>query len=45
MLVNSGEFNGLKVPIAVEKIISNLEQKGLGEKAIEYRLRDWLVSR
>lgn len=44
-LVNSGEFNGLNVPEAVDKIIGILEKKGVAKKTTEYRLRDWLVSR
>lgn len=44
-LSNSGKFNGLKVPEAVEQIIAELETKKLGIRTTEYRLRDWLVSR
>jgi len=43
--INSGNFDGLKSKEAREKIISYLEKKKLGEKAIQYKLRDWLVSR
>jgi leucyl-tRNA synthetase len=35
----------MKVPDAVEKICSRLEELGVGKKTKEYRLRDWLVSR
>ena len=45
VLVNSGEFDGLTSPEAIEKITAWLQSKGLGEPAINYRLRDWLVSR
>ena len=45
ILVNSGEFNGLKNEEAKEKIVEFLSQKGLGEKKITYRLRDWGISR
>jgi len=38
-------LNGLKVPEAKETIINWLESKGLGQKSINYRLRDWLFSR
>ncbi|WP_461207077.1 leucine--tRNA ligase [Clostridium sp. DL1XJH146] len=45
ILVNSGEFNGLTTEEAKKAIIENLEAKGLGTSKINYRLRDWLVSR
>ena len=44
-LVNSGEFNGAPVAEAVEKVTTWLEEKGIGKGAINYRLRDWLISR
>jgi leucyl-tRNA synthetase len=44
-LVNSGIIDGLKVPEAKKKIIAFLEEKGLGEKTINYKLRDWVFSR
>ena len=44
-LVNSGEFNGTPVAEAVEKVTAWLEEKGIGKGAINYRLRDWLISR
>ena len=44
-LVNSQEFDGLKSEEAREKMTKWLEEKGLGKKVINYRLRDWLVSR
>lgn len=43
--VNSGELDGLGKDEAIEKAISILEDKGLGEKKITYKLRDWLFSR
>ena len=45
MLVNSGEFNGLVHEEAKEHITKALEYKGKGGKVVEYRLRDWLISR
>ncbi len=45
VLVNSGEFDGLSSPEAIERITSWLRGKDLGEPAVNYRLRDWLVSR
>jgi leucyl-tRNA synthetase len=45
MLVNSGKFSGMESSVAREAINQYLESKGLGEGAITYRLRDWLISR
>ncbi len=45
ILVNSGPFNGMKNLEALDKIADYLEQKGLGHKAVSYRLRDWGISR
>lgn len=44
-LVNSGEFDGLTTEEAKEAIVKNLEEKGLGRWKVNFRLRDWLVSR
>jgi leucyl-tRNA synthetase len=43
--VNSGDLDGLPTAIAKDKITAQLEAKGLGKKAVSYRLRDWLFSR
>lgn len=43
--INSGPFDGLKTPEFKEKITVWLEQEGLGKKAVNYKLRDWLFSR
>jgi len=43
--INSGKFTGLRTPDFKERITSWLEQKGLGKKAVNYKLRDWLFSR
>ncbi|MGU9140312.1 leucine--tRNA ligase [Clostridium perfringens] len=45
ILVNSGEFDGLTTDEAKEKIVEKLASIGLGEKKVNFRLRDWLVSR
>ncbi|GAU76060.1 leucine--tRNA ligase [Fusibacter sp. 3D3] len=45
VLVNSDIINGLRVPEAKEKITAFLEAKGLGEKRINFKLRDWVFSR
>jgi leucyl-tRNA synthetase len=43
--VNSGEFTGLGYGQAVEAIAAALEKRGLGAKRVQYRLRDWGISR
>ncbi|MCB1905384.1 MAG: leucine--tRNA ligase, partial [Gammaproteobacteria bacterium] len=43
--VNSGPYDGLKFNAAVDAIAADLSAKGLGEKQVQYRLRDWGVSR
>ena len=43
--VNSGEFSGLQFQAAIDAIAAALEKKGLGAKRIQYRLRDWGISR
>lgn len=46
VLVNSGEFDGLRnKPEGIEAIADMLEAKGLGKRVVNYRLRDWLISR
>ena len=43
--INSGELDGLNFKQAFDKILTQLDPKGLGKKTINYRLRDWGVSR
>jgi leucyl-tRNA synthetase len=43
--VNSGFLNGLPTPEAKKKITAWLEEKNLGKRTINYKLRDWLFSR
>ena len=43
--INSGELDGLDFKQAFDNILTQLEPKGLGKKTINYRLRDWGVSR
>jgi leucyl-tRNA synthetase len=45
VLVNSGEFSGLSSPEGKTAIVAALEARGLGHPAVNYRLRDWLLSR
>ncbi len=44
-VINSDFLNGLSVKEAQVKMIDYLEENGLGKRSINYRLRDWLVSR
>ena len=44
-LCNSGQFDGLDFPAAFDAIADFLVEKGVGEKRINYRLRDWGVAR
>jgi len=43
--VNSGQFSGLKNKEAIEKIAEFAEKNGIGERTVNYRLRDWGISR
>jgi len=44
-LINSGPLNGLSKAEAIQKMIEILTENGTGKAAVNYRLRDWLVSR
>ena len=45
VLVDSGEFSGLDSRAAIDAIAAALEQRGLGRKRVQWRLRDWGISR
>lgn len=45
ILVNSGKFDGMSNEEAKEKIIEFLEEENIGRKSVNYRLRDWGISR
>jgi len=45
VLINSGEYSGLTSREAMEKIIIWLEEKKLGKRAINYKIKDWVFSR
>lgn len=45
VLINSGRFSGLRSEEAREKIVNYLEENGLGKKVVNYKLRDWGISR
>jgi leucyl-tRNA synthetase len=44
-LINSGPLDGLAKTSAIPRITEILEERGLGKAAVNYRLRDWLISR
>src|SRR5438132_2564641 len=43
--VNSSVITGLPTPKAIERIIEEIERRGIGKHMVRYRLRDWLISR
>lgn len=45
VLVNSGEFDGLEMHEALGKIMDKAVNEGFGRRKVNYRLRDWLISR
>ncbi|MEA4922079.1 MAG: leucine--tRNA ligase [Eubacteriaceae bacterium] len=44
-MINSGQFTGLHNREALDKIIDFLEENKIGKKTVNYKLRDWLISR
>ncbi len=44
-VINSGEFNGMNNKDAIQKIAEVADERGIGRKTVNYRLRDWLISR
>jgi leucyl-tRNA synthetase len=45
VMVNSGPFDGKPSPASIAKVTAWLEQEGRGKATVEFRLRDWLISR
>ncbi len=45
VLINSKEFNGINSKDAIEKISDYIEKNKLGKRTINYKLKDWLISR
>jgi len=45
IMINSGPFDGLDNKEGIAKIIEYMEEKGIGQSKVNYRLRDWLISR
>lgn len=44
-MINSGKYDGMVNTDAIKQIIADLEEKDLGKKTVNYKLRDWLISR
>ncbi|HTW12175.1 MAG TPA: leucine--tRNA ligase, partial [Solirubrobacteraceae bacterium] len=45
VLINSGEFDGLTPKQGFDRIVAWLEREGIGRASVNFRLRDWLLSR
>jgi leucyl-tRNA synthetase len=45
ILINSGQFTGMSSTDAKQAIVKYAEEQGFGKERIQYRLRDWLISR
>src|SRR3984957_5238490 len=45
ILINSGEFDGLTPKQGFDKIVAWLDREGIGHSSVNFRLRDWLISR
>lgn len=44
-MINSGDYSGLPSEVGRSKIIAELESRGLGNRRITYKIRDWIFSR
>jgi leucyl-tRNA synthetase len=44
-MVNSGPWDGLPSEEAMERITGLIEERGIGRRMVQYRMRDWLISR
>ena len=44
-MINSGKYNGMDNEDAIAAIRADLEQRGIAKKTVNYKLRDWLISR
>lgn len=45
VLVNSAEFTGMDIKAAMKGIMDKAEKEGFGKRRVNFRLRDWLISR
>jgi leucyl-tRNA synthetase len=44
-LINSGEYDGQEAPAVLARMIADAEQRGIGTREVQFRLKDWGVSR
>ena len=44
-LINSGEYNGQEAPAVLSRMIADAEQRGIGTREVQFRLKDWGISR
>jgi len=44
-MIFSGEFTGATADVARTRVAQAMEARGIGKRAINYRIRDWLISR
>jgi leucyl-tRNA synthetase len=45
VMVNSPPYDGLPSKVAMERIMQDMEARGIGQRKVHYRMRDWLISR
>jgi len=45
IMANSGKFNAMRSEDAIEKIADYFEKESFGKRSVQYKLRDWLISR
>jgi len=45
VMVNSGGFDGLSVEVGKQQVIAHMQEQGFGVATVNFRLRDWLISR
>ncbi|HUC90369.1 MAG TPA: leucine--tRNA ligase [Patescibacteria group bacterium] len=45
VMINSGPYNNMRTEEVREKIVADLEEKGVGKERVNYKIRDWLISR
>lgn len=44
-MIHSGKYSGMTVSDGIEALVNDVEENGIGKKTINFRLRDWLISR
>jgi len=45
VMINSGFLDGMDIHEATEKVMDYMEENGMGERTVQYKMRDWLISR